>query len=269
VNRGAVAAIVLLFVAAAAIIGWRESRRSAPAPAAAPSAAVVPPAPAPPAPPEPPAIRHPLPPAEKRALPPLDQSDDYVKEGLVGLLGHKAVATFLHLEGAARRFVATLNNLATDQASATLWPVNPTPGRFETDAQDGGLVISPRNAERYAPFVRFADGIDAQRAVALYQRLYPLLQAAYEDLGAPGKYLNDRVVEVIDNLLATPQVAGPVRVKRVGADAGAGAGLYLYEDSALESATAGQKILLRMGPDNAAKLKAKLTELRALIASKK
>lgn len=266
-NRGAVTAIVLLFVAAAAVIGWRESRRSAPAPAAAPKVAVAPPAPPPAAPPEAPAIRHPLPPADKRGLPPLDQSDDFVKEGLVGLLGHKAVASFLRLEGAARRFVATLNNLATDQASAALWPVNRTPGRFETEPQDGGLVISPRNAERYTPFVRFAGGIDAHRAVALYQRLYPLLQSAYEDLGAPGKYLNDRVVEVIDNLLATPKVAGPLRVKRVESDAGAGPGLYLYEDPALESATAGQKILLRMGPDNAAKLTAKLTELRALVAA--
>ncbi len=267
-NRRAVVAIVFLFVAAAVIIGWRESRRRAPVPAAAPPAAP------PPAPPPPPAtpdagsgIRHPLPAAEKEKLPALDQSDQFVKDGLVGLLGHKAVSSFLHLEGAARRFVATLNNLATDQASASVWPVNRTPGAFETEAQDGGLVISPRNAQRYAPFVRMAAGIDAHRAVALYRRLYPLLQRAYEDLGAPGKYLNDRVVEVIDNLLATPQVAGPIRVKRVDADAGAGTGLYLYEDPALESATAGQKILLRMGADNAAKLTAKLTELRALIAS--
>ena len=267
-NRGAVIAIVVLFVGAAGVIGWRESRRRAPPPAPAPKVAVAPtPPPPPPPPPEAPAIRHPLPAAEKRGLPPLDHSDDFVKEGLVGLLGRKAVASFLRLEGAARRFVATLNNLATDQASATLWPVNPTPGRFETEPQDGGLVISARNAERYTPFVRFADGIDAHRAVALYQRLYPLLQSAYEDLGVPGKYLNDRVVEVIDNLLATPKVTGPIRVKRVGPDAGAGPGLYLYADSALESATAGQKILLRMGPDNAAKLTAKLTELRALIAS--
>lgn len=259
-------AIVVLFVAAAAIIGWRESRRSATVPAAGPPppVAAAPPPPAVPA--EAPAIRHPLPP-EKRPLPALDQSDDFVKQGLVDLLGHKAVASFLHLEGAARRFVATLNNLATDQASATLWPVNPTPGRFEIEPQGGGFVISPRNAERYAPFVRFAGAIDAPRAVAFYRRLYPLLQSAYEDLGAPGKYLNDRVVDVIDNLLATPKVTGPIRVKRVGPEGGAGNGLYLYEDSALESATAGQKILLRMGPENAAKLTAKLTELRALVAS--
>jgi hypothetical protein len=103
----------------------------------------------------------------------------------------------------------------------------------------------------------------------MYVRLYPLLQRAYEDLGFPGTYLNDRVVTVIDNLLATPNVSGPIRVKRVGPDGGTGggAGLYLYEDSALEAATAGQKILLRMGTENRSKLMAKLTEIRVRIAA--
>jgi hypothetical protein len=103
----------------------------------------------------------------------------------------------------------------------------------------------------------------------MYFRLYPLLQRAYEDLGYPGAYLNDRVVAVIDDLLSTPNVSGPIRVKRVGLDAGTGggAGLYLYEDSALEAATAGQKILLRMGTENRSKLMAKLTELRVRIAT--
>ena len=147
-----------------------------------------------------------------------------MKKALVDLVGRKAVSTFLRLDGAIGRFVATVNNLATDGATADLWPVNRTPGRFETETRDGATVPSARNAERYAPFVRFAAGIDTERAVALYVRLYPLLQRAYENLGYPDAYLNDRVVVVIDDLLATPNVSGPIRVKRVGPDAGAGGG---------------------------------------------
>ncbi|HVY39669.1 MAG TPA: DUF3014 domain-containing protein [Polyangia bacterium] len=266
-NRGVVIAVVVLLAGAAAIIGWRESHRP-------PAPSIAAPAPPPPPPPAPvpdaaaPATHHPVPEADRRGLPALDDSDGYVKKALIDLLGRKAVGSFLRLDGAVRRFVATVNNLATDQAGAGLWPVNPTPGAFETETRDGALVISARNAERYAPFVDFAEHVDSRRAVALYFRLYPLLQRAYEDLGFPGKYLNDRVVEVIDNLLATPKVSGAIRVKRVGADGGASAsGLYLYDDPALESASAGQKILLRIGTDNAAKLTAKLTELREAIAS--
>ena len=267
-SRGVVIAVVVVLVAAGAGFWWQKTHRPAP-PATAP--APVAPAPAPPPPPPPaPAIRHPLPAAAAPGgLPSLDRSDEYLKKALVDLVGRKAISTFFRLDGAVRRFVATGNNLATDGATAELWPVARTPGRFETETRDGATVPSAHNAERYAPFVRFAAGIDTERAVALYVRLYPLLQRAYEDLGYPGAYLNDRVVAVIDNLLATPNVSGPVRVKRVGADGGTagGAGLYLYEDSALEAATAGQKILLRMGTENRSKLMAKLTEIRAQIAT--
>lgn len=269
-SRGAVMAVVVLLIAAGGVFWWRQAHRPAPVPpAAAPPPAAPPPAPPPPSPPAP-AIRNPVPAvAAPGGLPSLDNSDGYVKKALVDLVGRKAVSTFFRLDGAIRGFVATVNNLATDGATADLWPVNRTPGRFETETRDGATVPSARNAERYAPFVRFATGIDTGRAVAMYFRLYPLLQSAYEDLGYPGKYLNDRVVAVIDNLLATPNVSGPIRVKRVGPDGGmsGGAGLYLYEDSALELATAGQKILLRIGTENRSKLMAKLTEIRARIAT--
>jgi hypothetical protein len=267
-SRGAVMAVVVLLVAAGAVFWWQVHRPSPVVPATAPAPVTTPPAPPPPPAPTP-AIQNPVPVAAAGGLPSLDQSDGYVKKALVDLVGRKAVSTFFRLDGALHRFVATANNLATDGATSDLWPVNPTPGRFETETRDGATVPTARNAERYAPFVHFAAEIDAGRAVAMYFRLYPLLQRAYEDLGYPGAYLNDRVVTVIDNLLATPNVAGPIRVKRVGPDGGTGrgAGLYLYEDSALEAATAGQKILLRMGTENRSKMMAKLTEIRVRIAS--
>ena len=66
-------------------------------------------------------------------LPVLDSSDSYVENALVELLGHKKIRAFLHLDGAIRRFVATVDNLATGDAPASLWPVQTTEGRFETE----------------------------------------------------------------------------------------------------------------------------------------
>ena len=113
--------------------------------------------------------------------------------------------------------------------------------------------------------------IDTGRAVALYVRFFSLLQQAYEDLGYPGKYFNDRVVEVIDHLLATPEPDGPIRVVLPPHDTSINFErpwtLYQFADSRLESASAGQKILLRIGPENASRLKQKLAELRARLAS--
>jgi hypothetical protein len=183
------------------------------------------------------------------------------------LLGRKGMA-FLMLDGFARRFVTTVDNLAHDHASPLLWPVNTTPGRFETEARADGTVISAKNAARYTAFVRFATSVDTGRAVGLYRRLYPLLQQAYEELGYPGKYFNDRVVEVIDHLLATPEVRPPIKVRVIETpERPRTAPLYRYEDPIdMETRSAGQKILVRVGPDNAAKLKAKLVDVRRRVA---
>jgi len=43
--------------------------------------------------------------------------------------------------------------------------------------------------------------------------------------------------------------------------------LYEFDDPQLESLTAGQKILVRMGLDNERRVKARLAELRGLIAA--
>jgi hypothetical protein len=270
---------VVMFLVVAVIAGsafvWWQCMRSAPKMAAVPPAASEQSPPSPPVVPAPatsaPAIRYPVPAAapSRAALPSLDRADAYVENALVELLGRKAVQSFLHLDGFARNFVATVNNLATDNAAAQIWPVSVTTGRFDTELRDGRLVIRARNADRYAAFVRFADGVDTQRAVTLYVRLYPLFQRAYEELGYPDRYFNDRVVEVIDNLLATPDVADPIEVKRIAVDGATSAtgGLCVFADPALEAATSGQKILLRVGHEDRVKLMAKLDGIRKRIAS--
>jgi hypothetical protein len=271
-------AVVILLLGGALVAGafylgknWHRPAPSAPTRVAKPAES-APPAPVDTSPPKP-SVAHPVPAGgAHHPLPPVDQSDAFLDGLLRELVGRKGVASFLNLDGFARRLVATVNNLDSDDASTALWPVRETPGRFETEGRDDRRVISARNAARYAPFVSFVEAVDAKKAVATYVSIYPLLQRAYEDLGAPTPYFNDRVVAVIDDLLATPDVAEPVRVKHIDVDGASpppgGARLYIYDDPSLERRTAGQKILMRVGPDNARRLEAKLREIRALLASR-
>jgi hypothetical protein len=102
--------------------------------------------------------------------------------------------------------------------------------------------------------------------VAVYVRLYPLFQKAYEELGYPNRYFNDRLVEVIDHLLAAPEPAGPLRLVRPPVkgpiELQGPYARYDFADPALESRSAGQKMMMRMGPENEKRLKAKLNEVR-------
>jgi Protein of unknown function (DUF3014) len=275
-----VAALLALVAALAGGVYWWQQQAPAPAPAAPPPVAAAPapaPAPAPPAPVEP-AIRHPIEPdsaasaaaPQPRPLPAPDQAGTFVADALTDLLGRKPVLTFIATDGFVARLVATVDNLDRPVAAARLWPVNPSPGRFQTAPAGDGTLIGADNAKRYAPFVQFVAGVDSAKAVALYRRLYPLFQHAYEELGYPGKYFNDRLVQVIDHLLETPEPAGPLPVRLTdvkGPIASSTPWLrYEYEDPALEARSAGQKILLRLGPAHSRQLKAKLAEVRALVA---
>ena len=101
---------------------------------------------------------------------------------------------------------------------------------------------------------------DVEAVAEVYRRYYPLFQDAYVDLGYPQGYFNDRLVEVIDHLLATPEIDDPVGLVRPHV-------LYEYEDPDLEALSSGQKLMLRMGKAHANSLKARLRELRALITA--
>ena len=273
-----VAALLALVAAAAGGVYWWQQQTPAPTPAAPTPVAAAPAAPAPaPAPPPEPAIRHPIEPEPAaasapvpRPLPAFDQADAYVADALTELLGRKAVLSFLSTDGFAGRLAATVDNLDRPFVAARLWPVNPSPARFQTTPAADAALISADNAKRYAPFVQFVASVNSAQAVALYRRLYPLFQHAYEELGYPGKYFNDRLVQVIDHLLETPEPAGPlaVRLTEVKGPIPSATPWLRYEfvDPALEARSAGQKILLRMGPAHTRQLKAKLAEMRALIA---
>jgi hypothetical protein len=197
--------------------------------------------------------------APDEPLPPLAESDGPLRDALAKLFGHEMPA-FVYLDRIVHRIVATLDNLPRDYVAPQLIPAKPAPGLPLTSYSGEELILSPKNADRYRAYVQLIDAVPTSAAVALYARFYPLFQEQYENLGYPDKYFNDRLVEVIDHLLATPEVEGPLRLVQPRV-------LYEYADPKLENLSAGQKILLRMGRANAGKVKTKLQEVRRALVS--
>ena len=210
-----------------------------------------------------PPIEHPIPgEGAPAALPAVNDSDPVVRDSLVGVFGRGAVEQFLVPQNIVRHIVVTVDNLPRHKVAVELRPVKPTAGQAVTAAQGAVTTLGEANFERYAPLARVVQGIDVKALAVVYERLYPLFQQAYEDLGYPGKYFNDRLVEVIDNLLQTPEVPAPIPVVQPKV-------FWEYADASLENRSAGQKLLIRMGPQNARVIKAKLREFRAEIVNKK
>jgi len=268
---------LLAAVAGGGAYWWQQSRLKVPPSAGAPAPAAPTEAPVAGAPAEP-AIRYPIEaaepapatPAKVAVLPQPGKADAYVTDALIDLLGRKAVLTHLNVDNFVTRVVATVDNLDRNHAPSLRWPVNPAPKRFVVDASG---LIGADNAARYAALVQWIESIDVAQTAALYVRMYPLFQSAYEEQGYPRKYFNDRLVAVIDHLLQTPALGAPAKVKLTEVKGPVESTTpwtrYEFDDPALEARSAGQKMLLRVGDANAQRLKAKLGELRRQITGAK
>lgn len=194
-------------------------------------------------------------------LPELGASDAQMRNSLEGMFG-RALESFLVPKDIVRNFVATIDNLPRKKNAAQMWPVKPTAGEFAINGSNDELItLNEQNYARYEPLMAVLKNTDATEIAALYKRFYPLFQKAYEEQGYPDGYFNDRLVAVIDHLLETPAIQGPIPLNQPKV-------YYEFADPALEQRSSGQKLLIRMGPGNAAVIKLKLRELRREIVKR-
>lgn len=196
------------------------------------------------------------------ALPELDVSDESVREEVTALSGAKPLESLLVPDRLIERFVVTFNSLDGGMAPLRKWPVQHAEGVPEVARVDEGRFRwKPTNHARYTPYVRAFTTPEASTLVDLYIRYYPLLQEAYTALGEEEDYFNDRVIAIIDHLLEAPEAkeSYALRQPRV---------LFTFADSELERLSPGQKILLRIGPEHSAAVRAQLRALRAEIIAR-
>ncbi len=254
-NRKVGTAVIAMLLALAAAWYFWQRNRELPAPPAPPPQAITPAPPPPPAPSPLAAIRYPLGVMPtSSSLPELGRSDSPFLEGLGHALSHRLLA-LIFTDEVIRRIVRTVDNLPQKKLPPDAMPLKPLPGALVTTGKGERLLMSRRNEARYAAYVRIVSAVDAAKLVDIYVDFYPLFQSAYEMLNSKNGYFNDRLVEAIDDMLAAPEPAGPLKLVRSD-------GFFEFADAGLEARSAGQKILIRMGAANAGAIKAKLREIR-------
>ena len=178
-----------------------------------------------------------------------------MRTALAALFGRRVFEEFFTQRNIVRCIVATVDNLPREKVAQRLLPVKSASGPFLLAGDRGDPTISPANAARYLPFITIAEAVDTGALVAAYVRYYPLFEQAYRELGYPTEYFNDRLVQAIDHLLKAPNLESPVRLVQRKV-------LYEYADAELEARSAGEKIMMRLGPQNSSRLKAKLRDIR-------
>lgn len=246
---GTVAGVILLVVALAAA-GWYFFLRS-PDVVEAPGLAAADPG-ADPAPPVGLSDDGPL------TLPAVDTSDVFVRRLIAGLSAHPQFAEWLVTDELARRFVATIAALAQGTSPTPqlrfMMPGEP----FRVRNASSGMIIDATSYQRYDAISTTFASLDTEGTATLIRRLSPLFEEAHRELGLPNRTFEGDLRQAIANVLAVevPERA-PVVVR--GEDG------WVYADPALESAPPAARHLIRMGPENAARIQGKLAELAAAL----
>lgn len=189
-------------------------------------------------------------------VPPLDASDELVRSLAETLSEHPRLTAWLAPDDLVRRFVAAVDNVAHDESPRSHVRHLKPEGAFSVEETGGALAIDPDSYDRYNRFVTVLDSLDDEAAIELYQRLKPLFDEAYQDLGYPAGDFDVALGQAIDRLLETPIPQGDVIVvQRVST--------FRFVDPDLEALSPAEKHLIRMGPANARRVKTKLRLLRA------
>ncbi len=193
-------------------------------------------------------------------LPPLDDSDAYFLLEIGATFG-SAIESLLTRDAVIDKLVTTVDNLTRRELSEKIRPVGRLGEAFVTDtSDDGAVVLGISSYARYDALIAQIYYADIDAIYDTYRRFYPLFNKSYERLGYPDAHFNDRLVEVIDHLLATPKPDGPIVLLRPNV-------LYVFADPDLEALSSGQKLLLRMGPSNAATTKRLLEKFRSRLTA--
>ena len=202
----------------------------------------------------------PLPESVESAPEPLDTSDPAVKASLIesSSADEATVNRMLVNEGLIQRFVVSVTNLANDEMAPNHQLLTPPEQNFRVYSQAGKQWIDAASYKRYTPYVDMLESFDNDALLNIYGIYKGDIKAKFSEIGNPDEDFNQVLLEAIDQLLDTPEVPVPVEVYTDSV-------AYKYADERLENLNEPQKQLLRTGPDNMRRIKAKLRELKVLV----
>jgi hypothetical protein len=188
----------------------------------------------------------------------VDDVDDLVRSAVGALSSNSHLMTWLVSDGLAVRLVSAVEAVADGYSPRDELSFARPAMPFYVAHDGGQAVVTGATFRRYDAAAGAFASLDPAGVAAAYRRLLPRLEAIHDDLPYARGRFHDRVLEAIDQLLATPVPDGPYAVVR-------GVRGWAFADPDLESLSGAQRHLLRMGPRNARAVQATLATVRDAI----
>jgi hypothetical protein len=192
------------------------------------------------------------------ALPALLESDVAVREALMPVSDAAPVRDFLGQEMLLQRAVALIDGVSRGFLPARVAPLPRPTAPFVATVIEGQPHLDAAGYARYDRVVRWVEGVDVEMLARAFHRFRPLLEEAYAELGYASEDMDNALIRALDRVLDTPRIETPIPLRRDSV-------MYTFADPELESRTSLQKHLLRVGPENLARIQAIAASLRAAL----
>ena len=220
-----------------------------------------------------PAVKEALPPPpppkvvreEEKKIPPvvlpnLGQSDDVLREKAKALSSHPKLADWLKNRNIIRRITAAVDSIADGQSPRASLKFLAPQKDFSFQKKGEKLYINPQSYRRYDLVANVFQSLNAEALVTVFKEFKPLFQDAYRELGYKDRDFQDTLIRAIKELLRTPVVEGDVLLEQDEEKPVSNLAATMADEK-LEDLSEAQKHLLRMGPQNTAKIQGKLREI--------
>lgn len=192
---------------------------------------------------------------------PVDISDVAIETALVTIANSDFITELLVNEGLLQKFVVTITNLAGNEMAPNHRLLNPPEQTFRVYQQANRYWVDPASYKRYTPYVNAMESMDNERLITLFERYEEDMKSMHDEISPSYQTFDTVFLNAIDTLLDTPEVPVPVEVFTDSV-------VYKFKDEKLERLSAPQKQLLRTGPDNMRRIKAKLREIKRLLENR-
>jgi hypothetical protein len=194
-------------------------------------------------------------------LPPLDQMDPFLRTLLGALSARPELAAWLATDDLIHQMAFTIDRVSRGGSPASELRVLAPQTEFTQRRSGRVRQIDPASYRRYDGLAETFASVDPAAVATAYRTIQPRLNEAYVGLGRGGTSVDVAVQQALDVLIATPIPSEPLTLIE-----GKGA-TWAYADPDLEALDPAQKHLLRMGPQNAARVIETLKAVRQRLAS--
>lgn len=201
-------------------------------------------------------------PAEDKDFSPLkldlDKSDPAVRELIASAQVPGLLREWILQKELLRSVVAAVDNVAQGQSPAAQLAFMAPEEKFSVVKKNGVTYLDPRSYRRYDTLINVFMAIPDETLIFWYKKLRPTLETAFKELGYPEITFSQRLKQAIEELDQVPITRADVPLEKKILS-------YAFSNINLENLNPAQKHLLRLGPQNVARIQKKLRGLSSAL----